>query len=78
MLKSFWKILTGNVFHAAIDEEIIYSQLDHDVDAVWSLFLASGYIKTEKIEKNRRGIEEYTFSLTNLEARCVFDEMKNH
>lgn len=68
-------LLTGNVFHAAIDEEIIYSQLDHDVDAVWSLFLASGYIKTEKIEKNRRGIEEYTFSLTNLEARCVFDEI---
>ncbi len=68
-------LLNGKTFQAVIDEEMIYEQLDYDVDAIWSLFLASGYLKINKIEKNRRGVDEYTFSLTNLEARFAFDEI---
>lgn len=68
-------LLNGKTFQAVIDEEMIYEQLDYDVDAIWSLFLASGYLKINKIEKTRRGVDEYTFSLTNLEARFAFDEI---
>lgn len=38
-------LLTGRTLDAHIDEQIIFDQLDCHIDAIWSLFLASGYLK---------------------------------
>ena len=40
-------LLSGKTFHVRLDEQVIFSQLDHKGSAVWSLLLASGYLKVE-------------------------------
>lgn len=68
-------LLSGKTICTVLDEEIVYSQLDRDARAVWSLLAASGYLKVEQIDLDRRGRTVYTLSLTNLESRIVFDRM---
>lgn len=69
-------LLQGKTFHAQIDEQIIFQQLSHRSSAIWSLLLATGYLKAEKFYFNeRRGKKEYDFSLTNLEIRFLFQQM---
>ena len=45
-------LLKGEAFQTAFDEQIIFSQLDQGADAVWSLLLASGYLKAEEAAFN--------------------------
>ncbi len=62
-------LLQGKTFHTTIDEQIIFSQLSDNVNAIWSLFLASGYLKVREHWLNQeRGEEEYLLTLTNREA----------
>lgn len=68
-------LLTGKSFQTQIDEEIIFQQLARKKGAVWSLLLASGYLKVIGVKQNRRGKKEYTLALTNLEVRMMFDDM---
>ena len=42
----FEELLRGGVLEAVIDEQIVFSQLSAQKNAVWSLLLASGYLKT--------------------------------
>ena len=43
---------------------------------MWSLFLASGYLKADSYRFNEEfGIEEYELSLTNKEVRITFEKM---
>ena len=35
-------LLKGHSFTSQIDEQIVFSQLENDEDAIWSLLLASG------------------------------------
>ena len=69
-------LLQGKSFHASIDEQIIFSQLDHNLHAVWSLLLACGYLKVEcyTVDGNY-GECDYTLSLTNKEVRLMFRHM---
>lgn len=68
-------LLQGKSFHAIIDEQIIFSQLDQNINAVWSLFLASGYLKAEQVVFNERGKAVYEFRLTNWEVQMMFEHM---
>lgn len=69
-------LLRDKVFYTVIDEQIVFSQLDHKTSAVWSLLLASGYLRVEKYEFNeRRGKTEYDLKLTNKEVRLMFEQM---
>lgn len=69
-------LLQDKVFHTLIDEQIVFSQLDHKNSAVWSLLLASGYLRVERFEFNeRRGKIEYDLKLTNKEVRLMFEQM---
>ena len=43
--EKFERLLKGEVIHTPIDEQIVYNQLDGNEEAVWSLILASGYLK---------------------------------
>ena len=43
--EDFELLLQGESIKSEIDEKIIYSQLDDDDEAIWTLLLASGYLK---------------------------------
>ena len=43
--ESFERLLSGETIKTPIDEQIVYNQLDGNEDAIWSLLLASGYLK---------------------------------
>ena len=43
-------LLAGKSFQTEIDEEIIFEQLQRKKGAIWSLFLAGGYLKVVKSE----------------------------
>ncbi|MCI6655547.1 MAG: ATP-binding protein [Clostridium sp.] len=72
--KSMEKLLNGESITVDIDEQIVFNQLDYDENAIWSLFLASGYLKVE----NAYDCEisgKYELSLTNLEVRIMFQKL---
>ena len=67
-------LINGGILHTRIDEQIVFNQLDHNEYAIWSLLLASGYLKVEKYTLEE-GIEEYDLKLTNKEVRLMFQGM---
>ncbi|MDE7211690.1 MAG: AAA family ATPase, partial [Lachnospiraceae bacterium] len=40
-------LLGGGTLHTEIDEQIVFNQLDQSENAIWSLLLASGYLRIE-------------------------------
>lgn len=77
--KIFEQLIRGDSFWMEIDEQIIYNQLSARKNAVWSLLLASGYLKVKdyKSYMSEYGIwkEEYELTLTNLETKIMFVNM---
>ena len=77
----FELLLKGEVIRCPIDEQIVYNQLDDDEDAVWSLLLASGYLKVltyEKMDQIPLGKQPlYDLQLTNGEVQRMFITMIN-
>ena len=72
----FEKLLKGESIQATIDEQIVFSQLDSNEDAVWSLLLASGYLKCEKIiQEKLEDTAVYRLVLTNFEVKKMFEKM---
>ena len=74
--KTFQALLGGKTLHIEIDEQIIYEQLPSKKNAVWSLLLASGYLKvvnTDFVE--RTGRTYYELALTNKEVYVMFENM---
>ena len=58
------------------DEQIVFDQLETKENAIWSLMVASGYLKVAKIEY--RGILRtpwYHLKITNLETLGMFSDM---
>ena len=69
-------LLRGKSYHVLLDEQIVFSSLDDDQSAVWSLLLASGYLKVEHYRMDEdTGREEYELALTNKEVRFMFEKM---
>ncbi len=69
-------LLQGEHLYKEIDEQIIFDQLNTDDNAVWSLFLADGYLKVENYTLDEeKGEELYELSLTNKEVRIMFRKM---
>ena len=69
-------LLRGEVFRTTFDEQIVFDQLDQWDDAVWSLFLASGYLRTVHYEFNtvqRKAV--FDLKLTNLEVHVMFEHI---
>lgn len=72
----FEELLRGGVLEAVIDEQIVFSQLSAQKNAVWSLLLASGYLKvTEAVFSEEEGRTYYDLTLTNREVRIMFENM---
>ncbi len=74
--KTFEHLLQGESIHLEIDEQIVYQLLDSDEQAIWSLLLASGYLKvkdfTEYISAFGEWKQEYDLELTNFEVKSMF------
>lgn len=66
----FEQLLSGEMLACRIDEEIVYNQLDTNENAVWSLLLASGYLKVIRKQGTM-----YDLTLTNYEVRQMFERM---
>ena len=79
--QSFEQLLRGENLCCQIDEQIVYNQLDNNEAAIWSLLLASGYLKVlaydelDKLEPGRKAY--YEVALTNYEVRLMFEGMVN-
>ena len=76
---TFESLLKGDSIHCPITEQIVYNQLDDDDDAVWSLMLASGYLKVLSYEQMDQIAEEedplYELAITNHEVKRMFRSM---
>lgn len=69
-------LMNGGSIKTKLDEEIIFSQLDRNPKAIWSLFLAGGYLKVVKREFDGSWFD-YTLTLTDKEVRLMFEQMIN-
>lgn len=69
-------LLNGGQIEACFDEQIVFEQLDRDENAIWSLLLASGYLKADRVEYRGMTMEPwYYLSITNLETASMFSSM---
>ena len=77
--KSFEDLLQGRTVCTEMDEQIVYSQLDGSEQAIWSLLLASGYLKVKRFGTRMTEFgewrEEYELELTNFEVKTMFRGM---
>lgn len=74
--QDFEELLGGGVLHMEIDEQIVYDQLFQVKNAIWSLLLASGYLKAVRTTfVERSGKLYYDLALTNKEVRIMFEKM---
>ena len=65
---SMENLLKGGRLCKEVDEQVVFDQLDADENAIWSLFLASGYLK-------ETGEDLYELALTNREVQIMFQKM---
>lgn len=74
--QAFEGLLKGEHLRCPIDEQIVYEQLDNNEAAIWSLLLASGYLKVLDYEKGNEveyGVEPlYELIFTNYEVEQMF------
>ena len=71
-------LINGKNIRVIIDEQIVFSELDYSEDAVWSLMVASGYLKvvsSEQLNTIRECNNEYELSITNREILLMFRKM---
>lgn len=77
--EKFEILLGGGTIRSRIDEQIVYNQLNGSERAVWSLLLASGYLKVisfEGYEEIPEGMHpRYELALTNLEVKLMFQSV---
>ena len=69
-------LLKGRTITVNFDEQIVYNQLDDNEEAIWSLLLASGYLKVQNIDYRGITLEPwYTLDITNIETLSMFMTM---
>ena len=69
-------LLRGQTIIVNFDEQIVYNQLDDNEEAIWSLLLASGYLKVQNIDYRGITLEPwYTLDITNIETLSMFMTM---
>lgn len=75
---SFDKLMHRESIRVPIDEQIIFDQLDRSEAAIWSLLLATGYVKVlsyQAGECEEHGNAMYELTLTNTEVFVMFRRM---
>ena len=71
------KLINGETIEKKIDEQIIYDQLEKKENSIWSLLLASGYLKAVSIDVyiSDEIVEIYNLAITNNETKSMFRGM---
>ena len=77
--EQFEELLQGRHLYVPVDEQIVYNQLDDNENAIWSLLLASGYLKVLSHE-DWSAIEigeeaNYELAVTNREVLVMLNSM---
>ena len=79
--QQFEQLLRGDNLRCPIDEQIVYNQLDESEASIWSLLLASGYLKVisyDRLDQLGWGQKAcYEVALTNREVMSMFESMVN-
>lgn len=74
--EEFQILLSGGSITTELEEQIVYHQLDIDENAIWSLLLASGYLKRKEIDPKEEGELSwkpvYRLAVTNFEVLLMF------
>lgn len=77
--QTFERLIQGETIRVEIDEQIVYDQLAVRQDDIWSLLLASGYLKVKNYEAYTTEYgewkQDYELELTNFEVRVMFRSM---
>ncbi|MCM1134594.1 MAG: ATP-binding protein [Clostridium sp.] len=77
--KTFEHLMQGESIWIDIDEQIVYNQLSEKENSIWSLLLASGYLKVKSFHtlttEYGEWKQEYELELTNFEVRVMFRSM---
>ncbi len=74
--KDFERLLRGETLWIELDEQIVYNQLLMKKNALWSLLLASGYLKVVELKWDAdRGRWYHCLALTNKEVHIMFEQM---
>ena len=74
--KTMETLIAGGTVEKNIDEQIVFEQLKTNKDAVWSLLLASGYLRVETFRtEGRLNKKIYSLKLTNYEVEQMFGAM---
>ena len=74
--KTMETLMAGGTVEKNIDEQIVFEQLKTNKDAVWSLLLASGYLRVETFRtEGRLNKKIYSLKLTNYEVEQMFGSM---
>ena len=69
-------LLQGIPLRVELNEQIIFNQLYNNDRAVWSLLLATGYLRVQNMEYIGEFKKKvYTLSLTNMEIHSMFETM---
>ena len=75
--RDFEKLLSDKCVETKLDEEIAYNDLNGSSHHIWSLLMASGYVKPAEIKPDENGLSKglYMIKLTNLEVKIMFRKM---
>ena len=74
--KTMETLMAGGIVEKNIDEQIVFEQSKTNKDAVWSLLLASGYLRVEAFRtEGRLNKKIYSLKLTNYEVEQMFGTM---
>ncbi len=77
--QTFEELLCGKTLKMELDEQIVYHQLSTKKNAIWSLLLASGYLKVKSynayMAEYGEWRQDYELELTNFEVRVMFHDM---
>lgn len=73
---AFESLLRGETVETEIDDQIVFNQLGKKKNSIYSLLLASGYLKIEeKIQAKPGDVPRYRLVLTNFEVKRMFESL---
>lgn len=71
--EAFKNLLEGRAIRCEVDDQVVFTKLHSNENAIWSLLLASGYLKAEQVEI--KGRITCNLRLTNQEVLSMFEGM---
>lgn len=66
------QLIAGQIIKEIIDEHIVFTDLEKNTAAIWSLFLMTGYLKAISVKVNAYGDEECELAIPNKEVESLY------